>query len=101
MTLVDLRTLHNKIVLVQSAQDRRDPPTAVRGTIEVHDDPCARGTPLVQIALDFPQMFTTRAHHRTLTLDAAAVERLVASERNGTYEITLDGPLDPAAAPGE
>lgn len=100
MTLLDLRPLHHKIVLVKSSRDRRNPPTGLRGTIEVHEDPRARGTPLVQITLGFPQMFTTRAHHRTLTLDAAAVERLVASERNGAYEITLDEPLDPEAPAG-
>lgn len=101
MTLVDLRALHHKIVLVKSGRDHCNPPTALRGTIEVHDDPGARGTPLVQITLGFPQMFTTRAHHRTITLDAAAVERLVASERNGTFELTLDEPLDPAISPGQ
>lgn len=100
MTLTDLRALHNKIVLVKSARDRRNPPTGVRGTIEVHEDPAQRGAPLVQIALDFPQMFTTRAHHHTLTLNAEAVERLVASERNGTFEITIDEPLDPVAPGG-
>jgi hypothetical protein len=100
MTLTDLRTLHQKIVLVKSARDRRNPPAALRGTIEVHEDPRERGTPVVQVALDFPQMFTTRAHHHTITLDAAAIERLVASERNGTYELTIDEPLDPEAPRG-
>lgn len=99
MTLTDLRALHNKIVLVRSTRDRRKPPTAIRGTIEVHDDPARRGTPLVQIALDFPQMFKTRAHHHTLTLDEKAVERLVASEHNGAYELTIDERLDPQAPP--
>lgn len=100
MTLIDLRALHNKIVLVKSSRDRRNPPTAMRGTIEVHDDPCDRGTPLVQITLGFPQMFTTRAHHRTITLDAASVERLAASECHGAFEITVEEPLDPEAPPG-
>lgn len=100
MTLVDLRALHNKIVLVKSSRDQRNPPTAMRGTIEVHEDPRERGTPLVQITLDFPQMFTSRAHHRTFTLDAAAVERLAASEYGGTFEFTLDEPLDPPVPPG-
>lgn len=95
MTLSDLRTLNKKIVLVKSARDKRNPPVALRGTIEVHEDPRERGTALVQISLDFPQMFSTQAHHHTLTLDPAAIERLIASERNGTYEITIDEPLDP------
>lgn len=100
MTLADLRTLHNKIVLVKSSRDRRNPPTGMRGTIEVHDDPVQRGTPLVQIALDFPQMFRRSAHHHTITLDAAAVDQLLASENNGTFEITIDEPLDPVAPVG-
>lgn len=94
MTLTDLRLLHNKIVLVKSARDRRNPPTAIRGTLQVHDDPAQRGTPLVQIALDYPQMFRTRAQHHTLTLDSAMVERLLASERNGTFELTIDDALE-------
>ena len=101
MTLTDLRALNNRIVLVKSARDHRNPPTALRGTIEVHEDPAERGTPLVQIALDFPQMFTTRAHRRTITLDRAAIDRLVASEHEGTFELTLDDRLDPEAPPGD
>jgi hypothetical protein len=97
MTLTDLRLLHNKIVLVKSSRDRRNPPTALRGTLEVHDDPAERGTPLVQIALDFPQMFRSRAHHHTITLDQSALERLLASERNGSFELTIDEDLDPEA----
>ena len=99
MTLPDLRALHQKIVLVKSASDRRDPPTALRGTLEVHEDPADRGA-LVQIVLQFPQMFTTRVHQRVITLDAPAIERLLASERNGTFEITLEERLDPAAPAG-
>jgi hypothetical protein len=94
MTLTDLHNLHNKIVLVKSARDRRNPPTAIRGTIEVHDDPARRGSPLVRIALDYPQMFRTRAQHHTLTLDSAMLERLLASERNGTFELTVEDTLE-------
>lgn len=97
MTLTDLRLLHHKIVLVKSSRDRRNPPTALRGTLEVQDDPAERGTPLVQIALDYPQMFRSRAHHHTITLDQSALERLLASERNGSFELTIDEDLDPAA----
>lgn len=99
MTLADLRPLHQKIVLVKSARDQGNPPAARRGTIEVHDDPVGRGIPVVQIAVDFPPMFSTPAHHHTITLDAAGIERLLASECNGTFEITVDEPLDPAAPP--
>jgi hypothetical protein len=93
MTAADLATLHGRIVLVKSARDHHYPETGMRGTIEVpnrdRDEP-----PRVQIALEFPQMFETPAHHRTIVLDPRAVDRLIASEYNGTYEITLDEPLD-------
>jgi hypothetical protein len=47
----------------------------------------------VSIAVEFPQMFTSRAHHRTLRLDHADIERLLASEYNGTFEFTIDDEL--------
>lgn len=100
MTLTDLRALHHKIVLVKSARDHRNPPTARRGTIEVHEDPAAPGALTVRITLEFPQMFTTRAHHRTIPLDAKAIDRLLLSEREGTFELTLDEQLDPEAPAG-
>ena len=95
MTLTDLRILSEKTVLTKSSRDKRNPPVALRGTIEVQEDPREGGSALVEISLDFPQMFSTQAHHHTLTLDPAAIERLIASERNGTYEITIDEPLNP------
>ncbi len=94
-TRAEWQYLDGKIVLVRSASDRGNPPTAVRGTIEVREE---HGVPSVQIALEFPQMFSTRAHHRTIILDDAAVARLLESERDGTFDLTLDEPLDPAAA---
>jgi hypothetical protein len=98
MNLPDLNSLHGRVVLVESALDHHNPPTGVRGSIEVTEDP--RGTlgPKVQIALDFPQMFLTPAHHRTIPLSAADLEQLLASERNGSFEFVINGPLDPAAA---
>jgi hypothetical protein len=38
-------------------------------------------------------MFTSTAHHRIIPLDHAALERLLASECNGTYEFTIDDEL--------
>ncbi len=99
MTLVDLRALHNRTVLVRSTRDRRNPPTAYRGTIEVHEDPVRRGEPLVQIVLTFPQMFATRVHSRTLTLCPADIEHLLRHENHGAYEFTVDDLIDPAAGP--
>ena len=94
----DIRRLHGKIVLAESAQDHRNPPTGVRGTLEVRDD--EGGNPAVFVALEFPQMFTARAHHRTVRLSPEEVVRLLASERNGTFEIVLPGRLDPDAPAG-
>lgn len=96
-TRQELDYLDGKIVLVRSARDHRNPPTAMRGTIEVR---ATADRPVVQIALEFPQMFTRRAQHRTIVLDDAAVEKLLESEHEGTFQITLDEPLDPEASPG-
>lgn len=94
-TLIDeraVRRLDGKIVLVKSRRDRRNPPTAMRGWIEVHENP--GGAPDVRIAVDFPQMFTMRAHRRSIPLDHAGVTRLLDSEYNGTFEYTLDEELE-------
>jgi hypothetical protein len=95
-TATDLRALQGKIVLVKSTRDRRNPPTAMRGWLEVHETPA--GAPEVAIAVEFPQMFEQVAHHRVIPLDAAALERLLASERNGTFEFTVDDELGEAHA---
>lgn len=86
-----IRRLHGKSVLVKSSRDRRNPPTAIRGTIEVRESIGA--DPEVIIAVDFPQMYTMRAHRRTLPLDAEAVRRLMTTESNGTFEFTIDDEL--------
>jgi hypothetical protein len=88
----DVRRLHGKTVLVKSTKDRRNPPTGVRGYIEVHDKDA--GCPEVSIALEFPQMFTSRAHHRVIPLDQAAVAKLLSCECNGTYEYTIDQEIE-------
>ena len=67
MNAIDrLHELEGKVVLVCSARDHRNPPTGMRGTLHVHEE---NGRPVVQVELDFPQMFTTRAHHLTASLD--------------------------------
>jgi hypothetical protein len=93
----DVRRLHGRSILVRSTQERRNPETAVRGTIEVDD---ASGQ--VRVALEFPQMFTTRAHHRTIVLGERDLEQLVAAagDRTETLQLTLEQPLDPAAPEG-
>jgi hypothetical protein len=90
-TAADLRELQGKIVLVKSTRDRRNPATAMRGWIEVHEN--AGAAPEMSIAVEFPQMFSVPAHHRTIPLDRGALERLLASERNGTFEFTIDDEL--------
>lgn len=87
----DFRDLNGQIVLVRSSRDQRNPPTAMRGWIEVRDAPGTK--PVVNIAVEFPQMFTTAAHRRTIPLDDPSRERLRASERNGVFEFTLEDEL--------
>jgi hypothetical protein len=87
----DLRWLHGKIVLVKSTRDPRNPPTAMRGTVEIR--PNLDAPQDVSIVVEFPQMFHSRAHHRTLRLDHAAICRLLASENNGAFEFTIDDEL--------
>lgn len=86
-----VRRLNGKIVLIKSSRDHRNPPTALRGTIEVREKP--ESDPEVSLAVEFPQMFTMRAHRRTIPLDAAGVRRLMDAEYNGTFEFTIDDEL--------
>ena len=91
ITKTDLRQLQGKVVLVKSTRDRRNPPTAMRGWIEERET--ADELPVASIAVEFPQMFTTPAHHRIITLDETALARLLASHHNGTFEFTIDDEL--------
>lgn len=100
MNVDDLGALNGKVVLLKSARDRRNPPTGIRGTISVSRDPRTHD-PLVQIEVDFPQMFMTRAHHRTVTLTQAEVSRLLESEQSGTYSVTLPDQVDPPTSVGD
>src|SRR5687767_8055146 len=88
--VTDLSRLNGRIVLVRSAHDHRNPPTAMRGWLEVHQTDVGSG---VSVAVEFPQMFGSRAHHRTLPLDETSLARLLASERNGIFEFTIDDDL--------
>lgn len=91
VSAANLKDLNGRLVLVKSSRDPHNPPTGIRGWIEVHEETGA--TPEVRISLEFPQMFRSRAHHRTIPLDTAAIERLLTSERNGAYEFTVDDEL--------
>jgi hypothetical protein len=89
----DLTHLNGQSVLVKSTADHRDPPVALRGTIEARTD--RAGTPVVKILLDYPDMNNTASHGGVIALDGAGVDRLVAGEHDGVYEYTIDQPLEP------
>ncbi len=83
-------------VLVKSIRDHSNPPTAMRGTV-VLKGAGAPGGSGVAVALEYPDMFNTPAHHRTIELTRAQAELLAGSEREGVYELALDVDLNPAA----
>lgn len=87
-----LKSLHGRSVLVRSSRDIRHPPAALRGTIEVHE-PAEDAAPRVSIAVDFPQMFRAPAHRRDIVLTESQLVRLLASERQGKFEFTIDDEL--------
>lgn len=99
-TGADLSALNGKIVLVCSALDHRNPPTGRRGTIVVRE-PAKGGEPIVEVEIEFPQMFTTRAHVRTVVLSNAEVAQLLASEHYGAFTVTIHDRLDPDAPAGD
>lgn len=94
MAILDLMRLHGQSVLVRSTCDRRNPPTALRGTIDVQP---ASGSeqPRVRIVLEYPDMFTAPAQQGIIELDDEATVRLLASERSGVYELAIDEELEP------
>lgn len=89
----DLDQLNGHSVLVKTTADHRDPPVAMRGTIEARTD--RAGTPVVKIVLDYPDMNNVAAHQGVIALDGAGVERLRAGGHDGVYEYTIDQPLEP------
>jgi hypothetical protein len=93
MTQPDLTRLNGRSVLVKTTADHRDPPVALRGTIEARKD--RAGTPVVKIVLEYPDMVNTASHEGVIALDGAGVDRLMAGEHDGVYEYTIDQPLEP------
>jgi hypothetical protein len=91
---VDIQPLSGAIVLVKSSRDHRNPPTSMRGTVEVYQEIHGNEAE-VKIALNYPQMFNSSAHHRAITLTPAQVIELVHSKRDGVYQISLDVDLAP------
>jgi hypothetical protein len=98
MNATDLSSLNGKVVLVSSAVDKRNPPTGRRGTLFVDAD--ERGEPVVSVEIEFPEMFTSRAHRRRIVLDHEQIEQLMQTDHYATYSLCLPGRLDPALSPG-
>lgn len=93
----DLTHLNGQSVLVKSTADHRDPPVALRGTIEARTD--RAGTPVIRIVLEYPDMNNTASQRGVIALDGAGVERLMAGEHDGVYEYAIDQPLEPGPEP--
>jgi hypothetical protein len=92
----DLHHLQGKSVLLKSASERHFPTVGIRGTIEVPAAEKILGThPSVTLVWEVPDMFEVPAHRRTVTLrDDRSIRKLLASEREGTFEFTIDRELD-------
>jgi hypothetical protein len=93
----DLTQLNGQSVLVKSTADHRDPPTALRGTIDAKPGPTGR--PEVKIVLEYPDMNNTAARRGVIPVGEADAERLLAQGRNGVCEYTINRPLDPGPEP--
>lgn len=96
---IDLTELNGKLVLVCSDQDKRNPPTGVRGTLWVAQ-PDTGGPSVVEVELEFPQMFTTRAHTRRVALTEDEITKMLATENRGTFTVSLHTRIDPEAPTG-
>ena len=99
MNAIDLRELNGRIVLVCSADDRRNPPTGRRGTLKVVEPPQG-GAAVVTIEVEFPEMFTSRAHIHRIQLNPEQVSQMLESSDYGAMTVRVPGPLDPNLAPG-
>lgn len=97
MNRSELTQLNGQSVLVKSTADHRDPPAALRGTIEAR--PGARGRPEVKIVLEYPDMNNSAAHHGVIPVNERDAERLLAQGREGVCEYTIDRPLNPGPEP--
>jgi hypothetical protein len=89
----DLLSLNGKIVLVRFANNERDFPVALRGTLEVHPAELPGQPPVVELILVFPDMFNISAYQRVMPLADDDLRRLLASECNGTFEFTIHNEL--------
>lgn len=71
------------------ARDLRNPPAAVYGWIEVGAS--AESRTVANVVIEFPQMFTSNAHRRTIPLPHVEAQRLLTSD-SVALEVTLDEP---------
>jgi hypothetical protein len=97
MNATDLRELNGKLVLVCSAQDHRNPPTGRRGTLNVR---AMDGKQELWVTIEFPEMFTTHVHTRSVRLSDEQVAEVLNSNHYGTFTVTLPDRLDPLAPSG-
>ncbi len=95
MLTSELKSLNGKSVLVRSASDEHNPPVGVRGRIHVVDTGETGSDLKVEIVLEFPDMVNEPAHERIIILREDGVERLLASERSGAFELSVPGPIQP------
>lgn len=85
----DLSKIDGRPVLVKSSRDRRDPPTALRGSVRVM--PPAPGAPrTVCVELTLPEMFTAPARTRVFPLEAATVDQFLHAAPADMLVCTLD-----------
>lgn len=87
--------IHGHSVLVRSRRDHRNPPTALRGTIDARPSEGDETPSGVRIVLEYPEMYTSPAHQGIIELDESAAERLASSEHDGVFEFEVDAPLEP------
>ena len=95
MNATELSSLNGRSVLVCSARDHRNPPTGRRGTLIVHEQPV--GHSIVEVEVELPQMFTTKAKTRRIRLSDAEIGQMLASEDYGALTVVIEDWLDPEA----
>jgi hypothetical protein len=93
MTPQSLAHLHGESVLVKSAQDRHDPPIALRGSLDTMTSPG-----IVKVVLQYPDMCVAPAHRGIISLDARTVDQLL-DARPGPYAVTVQESIDPEPTP--
>ena len=88
----DITPLHGQSVLVRSSADHRNPPIALRGTIEARTD--EGGRPVVKIVIEHPDMCNRASHQEVIPVSPHELHRLRATEHEGVYEYTIRTELD-------